>query len=156
MMITETKEEPKTFKQKINDPSINPKKMFAMGMAILYEVISNFLYYSLMGDPSILFIIVNVGIGILVIIFIGLLRAAYPEEVPDKTIWQAFWLIWRQVVDAVTDIDNDPDTRMNVLEKAIQWDIREWDIAYQEKLAKQIEYYKIKLNENIKKIENKL
>lgn len=155
-MISENKEEPKTFKQKINDPSINPKKMFAMGMAILYEVISNFLYFSLMGDPSILFIIVNVGIGILVIIFIGLLRAAYPEEVPDKTIWSAFWLIWKQVVDLITDPKSDPETKMNILEKSIQWDVREWDIAYQEKLEHQIQYYKEKLNEKILALEEKL
>ena len=52
---------------------------------------------------------------------------------------------------------------MNVLEKSIQWDIREWDLAYQEKLSEQIQYYKERKDaqiqvkqEEITKIEAKL
>ncbi|GAG82495.1 unnamed protein product, partial [marine sediment metagenome] len=48
------------------------------------------------------------------------------------------------------------DTKMNILEKSIQWDIREWDIAYQEKLSQQIEYYKTKLSEKIGIIEKEI
>lgn len=155
-MIPENKDEPKTFKQKTSEPILNARQIFAFCMTILYEVISNLLYFALMAEPNIIFIIGNIAIGIIVILVISLLRAAYPQEVPDKTIWAAFWLLWKQVVDIITDPKSDPDTKMNILEKSIQWDIREWDIAYQEKLSQQIEYYKAKLNEKIEIIEKEI
>jgi len=155
-MIPENKDEPKTFKQKTSEPILNARQIFAFCMTILYEVVSNLLYFGLMAEPNIIFIIVNISIGIIVILVISLLRAAYPQEVPDKTIWAAFWLIWKQVVDIITDPKSDPDTKMNILEKSIQWDIREWDIAYQDKLSQQIEYYKTKLNEKIETIEKQI
>lgn len=155
-MLSNNKEEVKTLKQKISEPILNAKQIVAMCMTILYEVVTNLIYYALMADPNIWFMIFNVGVGIIVIIFIGLLRAAFPKEVPDKTIWSAFWLVWKYVIDTITDINNDSDTRMNILEKGIQWFVREWDIAYQDKLGDQIEYYKSKLNEKIEKIEKQL
>lgn len=140
-MIPNEENGPRTLKDKINEPILNAKQVFAIMVTILYEVISNIVVYALMADPSWLFIVVNVGVGIIIIVAMGLLRSAYPLEVPDRTIWAAFWLIWKQVVDIITDPKSDPDTKMNVLEKSIQWDVREWDLAYQEKLNEQIQYY---------------
>ena len=157
MMIPENTEEPKTLRQKISEPILNAKQVFAIMVTVLYEVVSNLLIYALMADPNWVFIIGNVIIGIIVIVCMALLRSAFPIEVPDSTIWAAFWLIWKQVVDVLTDPQvTDPDLRMNVLEKAIQWDVREWDIAYQEKLAAQIQYYKERLNAQIEALESKL
>jgi len=156
-MIPENTEEPKTLRQKISEPILNAKQVFAIMVTVLYEVVSNLLIYALMADPNWVFIIGNVIIGIIVIVCMALLRSAFPIEVPDSTIWAAFWLIWKQVVDVLTDPQvTDPDLRMNVLEKAIQWDVREWDIAYQEKLAAQIQYYKERLNAQIEALESKL
>ena len=140
-MIPNEEDPPKTLKEKINEPILNAKQIFAIMVTVLYEVISNVVIYALMEDPNWFFIILNVGIGIVIIVAMGLLRAAYPEEVPDRTIWAAFWLIWKQVVDIITDPKADPETKMNVLEKSIVWDVREWDLAYQEKLNEQIQYY---------------
>ena len=89
---------PKTLKEKLNEPILNAKQVFAIMVTLLYEVISNILVYALMEDPSWLFIIVNIGVGIIIIVCMALLRSAYPLEVPDRTIWAAFWLIWKQVV----------------------------------------------------------
>jgi len=154
---------PKSLKEKLNEPILNAKQIFVMMVTLLYEVISNVLIYALMEDPNWLFIIVNVGVGIVIIVCMGLLRAAYPLEVPDRTIWAAFWLIWKQVVDIITDPKADADTKMNVLEKSIVWDVREWDLAYQDKLNEQIQYYverkdaQVKvIKDEINKIENKL
>lgn len=155
-MISENKEEVKTFKQKINEPILNAKKIVAICFTILYEVISNLLPLAFGIDIAWWYILLNITIGIVIIIFIALLRAAYPEEVPDKTIWSAFWLIWKQVVDLVTDPKSDPETKMKVLEKSIHWDVREWDIAYQEKLEQQIQYYKEKMNEKIETLESQI
>lgn len=156
-MIVENKEtEIKTLKQKISEPILNATQIVAMMLAVLYEVVSNLLIYALMEDPNWVFIIGNVVVGIIVIVGITLLRAAFPEEVPDSTIWAAFWLIWKQVVDVITDPKTDPDTKMNILERSIQWDVREWDIAYQEKLSAQIQYYKEKLNDQIEAVEKEL
>ena len=146
----------KTLKEKINEPIINAKKMVAIMFCILYEVITNLVYYFLMEDPNWLLILVNITIGIVVIIIIALLRAAYPEEVPDKTIWAALWSVWKYLVDAITEPKADNDTKMNIIEKGIQWFVREWDIAYQDKLAEQTAYYKAKLNEKIEAIEKNL
>lgn len=155
-MLIEDEDQPKTLKDKLNEPILNAKQVFAIMVTVLYEVISNILVYALMEDPSWLFIIVNVGVGIIIIVCMALLRSAYPLEVPDKTIWAAFWLIWKQIVDIITDPKSDPDTKMNILEKSIQWDVREWDIAYQEKLSEQIQYYKERLNAQIEAVEKKL
>jgi len=159
-MMTEgpKEDEPKTLRDKISEPILNAKQIFAMMMTVLYEVISNLILYGLMEDPNWLIILINVGVGIIAILIIGLLRAAYPEEVPDKTIWSAFWSMWKFLVDVFTDpstIDN-ADLRMSTSEKGIQWFVREWDIAYQDKLKEHIDYYKAKLNEQIEKLEQEV
>ena len=107
-------------------------------------------------DPNWTFFIVNIFAGIAVIVFLSLLRAARPELVPDKTFFALFWSLWKQVVDTITDPHElDADLKMNMLEKRIQWDMREWDILYEEKLTEQIKYYKEKLNAKILAIEKK-
>lgn len=145
----------KTLKQKLSEPMLNAKQIFAVCMTILYEVISNLIPLAFGVEIAWGFILLNIIIGVIVIVFIALLRAAYPLEVPDKTIWSAFWLLWKQVVDLVTDPTSDPDTQMNVLEKSIQWDVREWDIAYQKKLEQQIQYYTEKQDAKIQALEKK-
>jgi len=155
-MVENKETESKTLREKISEPILNATQIVAMMMAVLYEVVSNLLIYALMEDPNWVFIIGNVIVGIIVIVGIALLRAAFPIEVPDSTIWAAFWLIWKQIVDVITDPKiTDPDLKMNILEKAIQWDVREWDIAYQEKLSAQIQYYKERLNDQIEAVEKK-
>ena len=143
----------KTLKEKISEPILNIKQIVAIMFTLLYEVVTNLMFYFLMEEPNWLLILVNIGIGIVIIVALSIMRAAFPEEVPDKTIWAAFWLIWKQVVDVITDPNTDPDTKMNIIEKSIQWDVREWDIAYQEKLKAQIDYYKAKLNDQIEQLE---
>lgn len=146
--------EPRTFTQKISEPILNVKQIIAMCFTILYEVISNLIYAIVMVDPNWTFIILNILFGIIIIVFIGLMRAAYPEEVPDRTIWAAFWSIWKQIVDMVTDPNPaPPELRMEAFEKFIQWTVREWDIAYEEKLDDNIQYYKEMQNAKIETLE---
>jgi len=152
-MLQNNTEQPKTLKERLHEPILNPLQIFAIMVTLLYEVISNMLIYALMEDPNWTFILVNLGAGIVIITCMALLRSAFPQEIPDKTIWSAFWLIWTQVVDMVTNKTVKPDIRMEAFEKSIQWIVREWDIAYQEKLAEQIAYYRTKLNEQIEKTE---
>ena len=156
MMIPNNSEEPKTMKDKLHEPILNPIQVFAIMMTLLYEVISNIIIYAMMEEPNWTFILINLGVGVVIIVMLSLLRAAFPKEIPDRTIWAAFWLIWKQVVDVITDPKSDPDTKMNILEKSIQWDVREWDVAYQEKLSEQIEYYKSKLNDQIEIMETEI
>jgi len=157
-MMTEgpNNEVPKTLKDKMSEPILNAKQIVAIMFTVLYEVVTNLIYYFTMADPNWLFVLVNITIGIIVIVGIGLLRAAYPEEVPDRTIWSAFWSIWKYIIDAITEPNNDNDTKMNIIEKGIQWFVREWDVAYQDKLADQTDYYKSKLNEQIEKLEQEV
>ena len=153
MMLQNKNEPTKTLKEKINEPILNVKQVFAIMLTLLYEVISNLMVYTLMESPNWAFIITNVIVGIVIIVGMALLRSAFPLEVPDKTIWSAFWVIWTQVVDMITNKTVKADVRMEAFEKAIQWIVREWDIAYQEKLAEQINYYRSKLNEEIERME---
>jgi len=153
MMLQNKIEPTKTLKEKINEPILNVKQVFAIMLTLLYEVISNLMVYTLMESPNWAFIITNVIVGIVIIVGMALLRSAFPLEVPDKTIWSAFWVIWTQVVDMITNKTVKADVRMEAFEKAIQWIVREWDIAYQEKLAEQINYYRSKLNEEIERME---
>ena len=156
MMQQNKIESTKTLKEKINEPILNVKQVFAIMLTLLYEVISNLMVYTLMENPNWAFIITNVIVGIVIIVGMALLRSAFPLEVPDKTIWSAFWVIWTQVVDMITNKTVKADVRMDAFEKAIQWIVREWDIAYQEKLAEQIAYYRSKLNAEIEKMEKDL
>jgi len=152
-MVQNNEQQPKTLKEKVSEPILNVKQVFAIMVTLLYEVISNLMLFILMEEPNWAFIIVNVSIGTIVITGMALLRSAYPKEVPDKTIWSAFWVIWTQVVDMITNKVVKPDIRMNAFEKAIQWIVREWDIAYTEKLKEQIAYYRAKQNEGIEAME---
>ena len=157
-MMTEVPNEevPKTLKEKISEPILNVKQIVAIMFTLIYEVVTNLLYYFLMEDPNWLLILVNIGVGIVIIVALSIMRAAFPEEVPDKTIWAALWSIWKYVVDTITDTTHDNDTKMGIIEKGIQWFVREWDIAYQDKLSQEIAYYKAKLNEQIEKLEQEV
>ena len=157
-MMTEVpnNEVPKTFAEKISEPILNVKQIVAIMFTLLYEVVTNLMYYFLMEDPNWLLILVNIGVGIVIIVALSIMRAAYPEEVPDKTIWAALWSIWKYMVDTVTDTTIDNDAKMGIIEKGIQWFVREWDIAYQDKLAQEIDYYKLRLNEQIEKLEKEV
>lgn len=146
--------EQKPLSERLSEPILNAKQVFAIMVTLLYEVISNLLVYALMKDPNWTFIIVNVAIGIIIIVGMALLRSAFPQEIPDKTVWSAFWSIWQQVVDLVTDPNPiDPKLRMDAFEKFIQWTVREWDIAYEEKLHDQIAYYRERQNNKIECLE---
>ena len=157
-MMTEVPNEevPKTLNEKISEPILNVKQIVAIMFTLLYEVVTNLMYYFLMEDPNWLLILVNIGVGIVIIVALSIMRAAYPEEVPDKTIWAALWSIWKYMVDTVTDTTIDNDAKMGIIEKGIQWFVREWDIAYQDKLAQEIDYYKLRLNEQIEKLEQEV
>lgn len=133
----------KTFKQKINEPILNVKQILAMCLTILYEVISNLIYAVTTEQPNWYFIIANISVGILVIVLIGLMRASFPEIVPDKTFVGIFKMFFKQMVDVVFDrnMGLDSDDKMTMLERNMVWSVREWDVLYQDKLKEQIAYY---------------
>lgn len=138
----------KTLKQKINEPIINIKKLFAIMMTLLWEVVSNLIPFiaGVKVDP--IWIIFNITMGIVVISFIAIMRAAYPLEVPDSSITQALFLFFKRVVDALFNYNmkdgTERDEALSLLERNIVWSIHEWDIINKEKLKEFVDYYKKK------------
>lgn len=136
-------------KQKINEPILNVKKIVALQFVILWEVVSNIipLLFGVQINP--IWIVFNLIAGIITIVIIAIMRAAYPLEVPDATISQAFFLFFKRVVDTVIgyinkEDDTSRDDALSLLERNIVWSIHEWDILNKEKMQEFIDYYKTK------------
>ena len=51
---------PKTFKEKISEPILNVKQIVAIMFTLLYEVVTNLLFYFLMEEPNWGLILVNI------------------------------------------------------------------------------------------------
>ena len=135
--------EPKTLKQKINEPILNTKQVIVFCIVVIYEVISNILPLAYGVPINWIYVLVNIGIGILAFAVTMMLRAAYPLEMPDTSFIGIFKQFFRQIIDAVSDakdIDAGGDLK-HILERMMTWSVREWDVIYQKELQESIDYY---------------
>ena len=141
-MVEKTEE--KTLKNKINEPLLNVKKIVAIMITVMYEVLSNIVVYLEYGGNETFFMI-NIVVGVAIIFTLSMLRAAYPEEVPDKSFTELFKRFFRKIADTIYNRSIDNTDKMNALEKMMIWIVREWDTFNQAQLKDEIDYFKKKV-----------
>ena len=134
-----------SYKSKLHEPILNPIQVIIYSLIILFEVIVNIIPILMGMDINPYWIMITIGIGIMSFTVTSLLRAAYPEEVPDTRITTAFKIFIKQIIDALISNKEEPSDLRSLLERIIVWAVREWDVSYQEELADAIEYVKSKL-----------
>ena len=134
------------YKAKLHEPILNPIQVIVLLGIIVFEVIVNILPILMGLDINPVWVIVTMTVGIISFAITSLLRAAYPEEVPDTRITTAFKMFIKQVVDAIFADPNDKSDLKSLLERIMVWAVREWDVVYQAELEDAIEYAKSKLN----------
>lgn len=133
------------YKVKLHEPILNPIQVLILLGIIVFEVVANILPILMGLDINPIWVMVTMTGGIVSFAVTSLLRAAYPEEVPDTRITTAFKIFIKQIVDAIFANPEDKSDLKSLLERVMVWAVREWDAIYQEELKEAIEYAKAKL-----------
>ena len=135
-----------TYKSKLHEPILNPIQVILLLGVIVFETVVSILPLLMGLDINPIWVIVTMVGGLIAFAVTSLLRAAYPEEVPDTRITTAFKMFIKQIIDAMFAHPDDKSDLKSLLERVMVWAVREWDLVYQEELADAIEYAKAKLN----------
>ena len=135
-----------TYKSKLHEPILNPIQVILLLGVIVFETVVSILPLLMGLDLNPIWVIVTMVGGLIAFAVTSLLRAAYPEEVPDTRITTAFKMFIKQIIDAMFANPEDKSDLKSLLERVMVWAVREWDLVYQEELADAIEYAKAKLN----------
>ena len=130
----------KSYKDKLHEPILNPIQVFILLGIIIFEVVTNILPLLMGMDINPIWVMVTMTGGIAAFAVTSLLRAAYPEEVPDTRITTAFKMFIKQIVDALITNQTEQSELKILLERIIVWAVREWDVIYQMELAEAVEY----------------
>ena len=133
------------FRQKIHEPILNPIQITILLLIVVFNVITAILPIIMGIDINPVWVITILIIGIVSYAVLSLLRAAYPEEVPDTRITTAFKIFIKQVIDAMFQNRDEHSDLQALLERVIVWATREWDVLYQMDLKDAIDYAKSKL-----------
>ena len=137
----------RTYKEKLHDPILNPIQITILMAIMIFTVVTNILPI-LMGLPInpiwVLFCIIMAVVSFAVA---TMLRAAYPEQVPDTRITTAFKIFIKQIIDALLQNKEEKSDFKVLLERIIVWSMREWDVIYQMELQDAIDYYKSRLKQ---------
>ena len=131
-----------TYKQKLHEPILNPIQIIILLLVVVFNVITAILPLLIGIEINPVWCITILTIGIISYAALALLRAAYPEEVPDMRITTAFKVFIKQVIDALTTNKGESSDLKCLLERIIVWSIREWDVIYQMELEDAIAYAK--------------
>lgn len=135
-----------TYKSKLHEPILNPIQVILLLGVIIFETVVSILPLLMGLDINPIWVISTMVGGLIAFAVTSLLRAAYPEEVPDTRITTAFKMFIKQIIDAMFANPEDKSDLKSLLERVMVWAVREWDLVYQEELADAIEYAKAKLN----------
>jgi len=92
-------------------------------------------------------VLATLTIGIVGYAILAMLRAAYPEQMPDTRITVAFQMFIKQIMDALFENKEEKSDLKSLLERLMVWAVREWDVIYQMELAEAIAYAKKKFLE---------
>jgi len=134
-----------SYRSKLHEPILNPIQVVILLGIIIFEVITNILPILMGLDINPIWVIITMTGGIMAFAITSLLRAAYPEEVPDTRITTAFKIFIKQIIDALFTNREEHSDLQSLLERVIVWAVREWDVLYQMELSDAIEYAKAKL-----------
>lgn len=136
-----------TTKQKLHEPILNPIQVTALLLIVLFEVVSNVLPILMGLDINPWWVLATLTIGIVGYAILAMLRAAYPEQMPDTRITVAFQMFIKQIMDALFENKEEKSDLKSLLERLMVWAVREWDVIYQMELAEAIAYAKSKFIE---------
>ena len=137
----------KTTRQKLHEPILNPIQVTILLVIVVFEVVTNILPYLMGWGTNPIWIMMTITIGIVAFAVLSLLRAAYPEAVPDTRIISAFQAFIKQIIDAMFENREERSDLQSLLERIMVWAMREWDVIYQAELADAIKYAKRKFKE---------
>ena len=138
-----------SYKTKLHEPILNPLQVVWLLLFVLFEVISNIIPILMGLDVNPIYVVVMLIIGIVSYGALAMLRAAYPESVPDTRITAAFTVFIKQIIDALITNKDEHSDLQSLLERIIVWAVREWDVLYEMDLADAIEYAKTKLKKEV-------
>jgi Trk-type K+ transport system membrane component len=143
--MCENGKEKLTYKQKLHEPILNPIQVIILALIMLFEVISNVIPILMGSNVNPYYVLLTITIGIVAYVMLSLLRAAYPEQVPDTRITTAFQVFIKQFIDALFTNKEEQSELKFMLERLMVWAVREWDVIYQMELADAIAYAKSRL-----------
>ena len=136
-----------TYKQKLHEPILNPIQITVLLVIIVFEVVANILPILMGLDINPYWVLATMIVGIVSFAILTMLRAAYPEQMPDTRITTAFQVFIKQIIDALFENKEETSDLKTLLERIMVWSVREWDIIYQKDLDEAIKYAKVKLIE---------
>ena len=136
-----------TYKQKMHEPILNPIQISALLLIVVFEVVANVLPILMGLDINPWWVLSTLIIGIVSYAVLAMLRAAYPEQMPDTRITAAFQMFIKQIMDALFENKEEKSDLKSLLERLMVWAVREWDVIYQMELAESIAYVKKRLIE---------
>lgn len=136
-----------TYKQKLHEPILNPMQIMALLFIVIFEVVMNIIPILMGLDINPYWVLATIIIGIVSFAVLSLLRAAYPEQMPDTRIIVALQMFVKQVIDALFANEEEKSDLKSLLERIIHWAVIEWDVLYQMELKEAIDYAKKKFLE---------
>lgn len=143
-----------SYKQKLHDPILNPIQVTILLVIIVFEVVMNILPILMGLDINPYWVLATIVIGIVSFAVLTMLRAAYPEQMPDTRITVAFQMFVKQVIDALFANKEEKSDLKSLLERIIHWAVIEWDVLYQMELKDAIAYAKKRfLEQELEEIE---
>lgn len=145
--MSENGKESLSFKQKLHEPILNPIQVTILMAVMIFTVVTNILPILLGLDINPIWVLFCIIMAIVSFAVLTMLRAAYPEQMPDTRITIAFQMFIKQIIDALFEKKGERSDLQTLLERIITWSIREWDVIYQMELADAIEYAKDKFKE---------
>lgn len=134
-----------SYKEKLHEPILNPIQITVLLVIIVFEVVANILPILMGLDINPYWVLATMVVGIISFAVLTMLRAAYPEQMPDTRITTAFQIFIKQIIDALFENKDESSDLQSLLERIMVWSVREWDIIYQKDLAEAIKYAKVKL-----------
>ena len=114
-----------TYKAKLHEPILNPIQVLILLGIIVFEVVVNILPILMGLDINPIWVMITMTGGIVGFAVTSLLRAAYPEEVPDTRITTAFKMFIKQIIDALFANPEDKSDLKSLLERFMVWAVRE-------------------------------